>query len=51
MLNLVALNYFDFDRFGLLLSTANAHLNIGVTKSPVSDVSLERKGSTDVKGS
>lgn len=30
MLNLVALNYFDFDRFGLLLSTANAHLNIGV---------------------
>lgn len=30
MLNLVALNYFDFDRFGLLSSTANAHLNIGV---------------------
>ena len=50
MLNLVALNYFDFDRFGLLSPTANAHLNIGVL-SLLSDVSLERKGSTNVKGS
>ena len=47
MLNLVALNYFDFDRFGLW-SLANAYLNVGVLilLFPL----LEGKGSTSVQG-